>query len=135
MKDALSDAEMRDIELEENENRKALTEGERARSFESSKKILNTAAKAAELISVAPTEKPKARGRPPKHAVSREEIAEASGISIQTLRGAEQHIETAERFPWMQGEAWRQTDVLKFRAHLQRIPAKEWELPRSPCLP
>jgi len=40
LKSALSDDEMRDLELEENENRKSLTAAERRRTFASAKRLV-----------------------------------------------------------------------------------------------
>lgn len=121
----LSDAELRDIELEENENRKALTERERTRSFASSKKIVENAKRAQEVIGRTPkTPHPKG-GRPTKGTASQEEIAQALATSPRDLVRAEQHVETAERFPFMQGGDWRQSDVLRVRERLEELPEQE----------
>jgi ParB/RepB/Spo0J family partition protein len=50
LKDALSAAEMRDIELEENENRKGLTAAERRRTFASAKRIVESAKQAKKTL-------------------------------------------------------------------------------------
>ena len=66
-------------------------------------------------------------GRKPKHGVSREIIAADLGISANKLRKAEQHVEAAEAFPFMQGDDWRQSDVLRVRERLAEIPAEARE--------
>jgi ParB/RepB/Spo0J family partition protein len=120
----ITEEEFRIVELEENENRKALTEGERARTFPSSKRVLEKVHQAAEVISNAQLEK-HSRGRPSKSGVSKAELAEAVGVSHAAITRAEQHVETAERFPWMQGGEWRQSHVLAVRESLEKLPESE----------
>ena len=50
-------------------------------------------------------------------------IAARLGRSRRTLRRAQQHVETAERFPWMQGHEWCQSHVLAVHDALRKIPA------------
>jgi hypothetical protein len=109
-----------DIELEENENRKGLTAAERKRTFASAKRIVESAKRAEELIGITPKKSGK-RGRP-KKSNSKESVAAALGTSVRSVERAGLQVDIAERYTWLQSEAWRQTDVLKFRAHLQRIP-------------
>lgn len=125
LREHLSEAELRDIEFEENENRKDFTERERARRFESSKKLVAQAKRAGEVISGQSPDKPIPRGHQPKYGVAREEVAEALNIDEKTLRKAEQHVETAERFPFMQGAKWRQSHVLAVRERLEELPEPE----------
>jgi ParB/RepB/Spo0J family partition protein len=120
--DQLTPTELREIELEENENRKPLTERERARTLASSKKLVENAKRAGEVISTTPVEKD-SRGRKPEHGAPKKDIAEALGVSPMTLVHAEQHISTAAQFPFMQGNQWRQSDVLRVRERLEEIPA------------
>jgi ParB-like chromosome segregation protein Spo0J len=127
LKEHLTDAQLRDIELEENENRKSLTERERTRTFASSKKLIGSAVRAGQILSSAAEDKPKPRGHQPKYGVKAEEVAEAIGSSETSLIRAEQHIETAERFPFMQARTWRQSDVLRIREGLEELPAEERE--------
>jgi ParB-like chromosome segregation protein Spo0J len=114
----LTEAERREIELEENENRKSLTERERTRTFESSKRLVESAKKAGEILrhDVAKL----SRGRPAKHGAPMADIAESLGVEKKTVERAERHFEMAERYPWMQGNVWRQSDVLRMRERLNR---------------
>ena len=48
--DAVADKQLREIELEENENRKPLTQGERERTFRSAKKLVDNARRAEEVL-------------------------------------------------------------------------------------
>jgi hypothetical protein len=96
------------LRSEENENRKPLTERERARTFGSSKRLVESAKKAGEVLGATPkTPKPKG-GRPTKGDVSKAAVAEALGVDRHTLQDAEQHVATAEAFPFMQGADLRQ---------------------------
>jgi hypothetical protein len=71
--------------------------------------------KAGEVLSSESEDKPKPRGHKPKHGVARTEIAEAIGTSETAIIEAEQHVETAEKFPFIQGEAKvGSRSVLKF---------------------
>src|SRR5262249_344399 len=75
-------ASRRKVELEENENRKALTDYERARTFAASKRLVEDAKRADDLIS-SPDEEiktevnPKGAGRKKAGRHSKAEIAEA----------------------------------------------------------
>jgi ParB/RepB/Spo0J family partition protein len=118
----LSDEELREIELEENDNRKSLTEGERARTFSSSQKLLANAQKAAEvLVRSVPKPAPSPKGGRPPEPDSKREVAAALGVSHPSIIRAEQHVATAEQFPFMQGAQWRQSDVLRVRERLDEI--------------
>lgn len=120
----LSDDELRAIELEENDNRKALTEGERERSFESSKRIVEKG-KQAEVIlseSVKNSAPKRGRGRPPKAAVPQQAIADAIDVPRTTLDEAKQHVETATEIPVMQKPGWRQSHVLAVREQIEDLP-------------
>jgi ParB family transcriptional regulator, chromosome partitioning protein len=121
----MTDEELRDIELEENENRKSLTDAERARTFKSSKKLVENKQKAAEVLA---RNGPKvSTGGRPADPTSTRAIADALGTSRQSIERAEQHVETAERFPFMQGAAWRQSHVLAVREKVAELPATEQE--------
>jgi ParB/RepB/Spo0J family partition protein len=124
LREQLSEADLRDIELEENENRKPLTEPERTRTFVSAKKVVESAKKAAEAISTETVEKD-SRGRKAIHGAPKKDIAEALGIGTTTLVEAEQHVDIAERFPFLQSLSWKQYDVLRFRQHLQQLDPEE----------
>jgi len=123
LRDHLSEAELHEIELEENENRKSLTEQERRRTFASSKQLVEDAKKAREILGrSAPkfaTKKTK-RGRPSK-SNSTGAVAEDLGTSRRAVKRAEQHVATAERLPVMQGGDWRQSDVLRVDERLQEV--------------
>jgi hypothetical protein len=123
LREHLSEEEFRDLELEENDNRKALTEGERARTFQSSKRLVEKAKRAAE-VSPRGAAKPQG-GRPPKYGKSKDEIADDLAIGKDTLERAEQHVATAERYPFLQGKGWRQRHVLHVQDCLEKLPEEE----------
>jgi ParB family chromosome partitioning protein len=126
LREHLTEAEYREIELEENENRKSLTERERTRIFASSKRLVENAHKAAEVIGSMPkTSDPKKGGRPTKGLAPQEEVARALGTSPRDIVRAERHFEMAERYPWMQGNVWRQSDVLRMRERLEELPSDQ----------
>lgn len=124
LREHLSEEEFRAIELEENENRKALTEGERVRTFKSDKRLTEKAKRAANVISTQSVEKD-SRGRKSDYGAPKKEIAEAIGISTSALVKAEQHVATAERYPFMQDKAWRQRHVLHVQDTLEKLPEEE----------
>jgi hypothetical protein len=78
--------------------------------------------KAAEVLSTNLVDKPKPRGQQPKHGIAKKTVAEALGVSTSAVVRTEQHAETAQDFPFMQGENWRQHHVIEARSILQRMP-------------
>jgi ParB/RepB/Spo0J family partition protein len=120
LREHLSDTQLRDIELEENENRKPLTQRERERTFASSKGLVESAKKAGEVLAHSGPKSAGKHGRPAQPTSTRA-IAGALGTSRQSIERAEQHIATAEQFPFMQGSQWRQSDVLRVRERLEEI--------------
>jgi ParB family chromosome partitioning protein len=121
----LTEEQVREIEIEENENRKSFTEQERRRTFASSKRLLEKAKKAEEVLRT--TRKTAETGRPTKGGASQVEIAEALDTNRRTIERAEKHVATAERFPWMQGNDWRQSDVLRFQERLEELTPEAQE--------
>ena len=127
VRDQMSDTEFREIELEENLNRKDLTDWERKRTFASSKKLVEQAKTAAEVMAHSgpkPNQSGTKGGRPSQPDSTRA-IASALGTSMQSIERAEQHVETAEKFPFMQGNSWRQSNVLAVRESLEALPEAE----------
>jgi ParB family chromosome partitioning protein len=123
----LTEAERREIELEENENRKSLTEHERTRTFASSKRLVENARKAKEVLAQSaqkPNQKGTKGGRP-KEPDSPQAVADVLGTDRRTLERAERHFEMAEWYPWMQGNRWRQSDVLRMRERLEELPSDQ----------
>jgi ParB family chromosome partitioning protein len=91
----LTPEEMREIELEENLQRKDLT------PFEASKRIVKQAENAAPFISAAIAEKKggETRGRKSTYEAPKDDVAKAIGISGASLRNAEQHVEAVTKYP------------------------------------
>jgi ParB family chromosome partitioning protein len=111
----LTEEELREIELEENENRKSLTEQERARTFAGSKRLVENAKKAKEILSHNETVLTGKRGQPAKPDSVRA-VAASLGTDKENVRRAEQHVE--EGIPWAgstetckgRSPVWRQVD-------------------------
>lgn len=114
----LTDAQLRDIELEENENRDDLTEAERGRTFGSAKKLVQHAAQAKEKLSAQSAQKVSTGGRPAE-AASTTAVAEALGTSRRTVERAEKQVTLGERYSFLQ--SWRQGDVMTFGHHLKKL--------------
>jgi hypothetical protein len=118
----LTEAERREIELEENLRRKDLTPYEQA-------KVLNgLAATAAEVLRqsefLPESGKKSGRGRPPKPDAG-ERIAERTGIPRQTIDAAQNHVATVDDYLPTTGQGWKQYHVLEAREHLERMPEPE----------
>lgn len=117
----LTEAERREIELEENLRRKDLTEYERSKTLkarvEVAREIAETCAESAQVSRPA-------RG-PARTPGSVRDLEERTGIPQSTLRKAEQHVQTVEEFLPTNGPAWPQYHVLEARSHLERIPEPE----------
>lgn len=128
--ETLTPDELHEIESEENDNRKDFTEHERRRTFAAAKRMVEDVKKAATVISTHCDEiKPKKgrhrSGRKPKQNAPKQAIADALGVSKTTVVKAEQHVETAERFPFMQGDSWLETHVLDANRLIQKLPESE----------
>jgi hypothetical protein len=94
---------------------------DRNKTFASSKKTAADAKRAAEILAHSGPEKSGKRGQPSKSDSTRA-VAEAIGTSRQNIERAEQHVELAERFPWLQSSDWAQADVLRRRRLGARNP-------------
>ena len=77
------------------------------------------AKKAAEVLGGRPPKPGSAKGGRPGKSTSTRAVAAAVGVATKTVREAEQHVETAEEFPFMQG--WRQSEVLAVREELRLL--------------
>jgi ParB-like chromosome segregation protein Spo0J len=93
----LSDAELREIEIEENLQRKDLT------SFEVARQLLRKVPAVAPVISSKLEEKD-GRGRKATHGAPKSDIAQALGVGVAELVRAEQHVAAVEAHPQLAEE-------------------------------
>lgn len=116
----LSDAELREIELEENIRRDDLT------PYEQSRDMLNEAKAKAE-IHFEPNSVRNASNGPGRklRGDSSRSLANAAGVTQTTIRRAQDHVEIAERFPFMQGANWKQYHALEAREAIAKLPEAE----------
>lgn len=109
------------IELEENLQRKDLTDAERSRK-------LKQLAEVAEQVIAAEvsTESVKTLGgRPPKRSVPENKIAEHIGIPKQTIRDAEKHVAAVDSYPFLAQPGWRQYHAMEAAETLDKLPEEE----------
>ena len=126
----LSAAERREIELEENLHRKDLTAHERSKATAELAKAAEDVAAAQATAGGAPgilakTAKKDPRGRKPKGAAPKQAAAERTGIPRKTIADAEQHVEIAERYRFMQAPDWTQARALRVGKALDELPAPD----------
>lgn len=114
----LSETERREIELEENLRRKDLTPYEQARE------LVRKAPVVAEALAAKSAPKTP-RGEPRQMAAPKADVAQALGIGETTLREAEQHVATAEAYPFMQNPNWSQSAVLQAKKALDKLGSGE----------
>ncbi len=114
----LTEAERREIELEENLRRKDLTQYERNKTITT---LAETAREIAETCTESVQVSKPVRG-PSREPGSARDVAERIGIPVQTIRDAERHVSTVEANPFMGGDDWKQYHVLEARNHLERLP-------------
>lgn len=107
----LSDAELREIELEENLRRKDLTPLERSR------KLVELAETAEGLLATSA----KTTGRPPKGAAPEQAVAERIGVPRRTLGDAKAHVAAVDRYPELTRVGGTQKDVLTIARNLDRL--------------
>lgn len=117
----LTDAELREIELEENLRRKDLTPTERSRTIA---QLAETAA-VADRETFRPELGTKPSGGRPAEPGSIRRVSERIGVPTSTIQKAQTHVETAEAFPFMQKPDWKQYHVLEAKEAIDRIPEPE----------
>lgn len=120
----LTDAELRELELEENLRRKDLTEAERSRI------MVGRAAVAAEIaqqqaladtaISANDSQK-RPRGRPRQPAAP-QAVADRIGVNRQTLRNAQAHVAALEAFPELDQPAVGQQEAIETAKVIRSLP-------------
>lgn len=141
----LSEQERREIELEENERRLDLTPYERSKQFmqEVQQKVEQVRQEPepepeppADSPASDPHEEPEREtgfvstqiqnpGGRPKSA--KREAAAQIGVKPMEVTRTEQHIETAEKYPFMQGREWTRYNVLEARKHLNAMREDDQE--------
>lgn len=125
----LSEAERREIELEENLRRKDLTPFELARTFK--QRAILAAEILREEASVSDSIQNPNGGRPAKPDNLRS-VASHIGSEPMAIVRADHHVETAEQFPFMQKPDWKQYHVLEAREAIEQLP--EPERPKAAAL-
>lgn len=117
----LNDDELRELELEENLKRKDLTPAERARTMVA----LAQREVAADLRDYAENFPRNGKAGHPEEPGSLRRVAERLGVDEKTIRNAQQHVETAEAFPFMQAPDWKQYHVLQAQEQIEKLPEEE----------
>lgn len=124
MLDTLSPAERREIELEENLQRKDLT------SHELSKELIEDAHAIAErILSTNLVDKPIPRGQKPTYGVPKAEVARALATSTSDLVRAEQHVAAVEQHPILKDEP--QATAIDYAKAVKQEPALQGGLVAS----
>jgi hypothetical protein len=82
-------------------NRKALTEGERARTFESSKRVKEKAQQVREILANNSPKRSGLKGGRPSNPASTRAVADALAIDRADVARAEQQVDLAERYTWL----------------------------------
>ncbi len=130
----LTEAQLREIELEENLRRKDLTE------YELSKNMVALAETAAEVLREQPREaapppstgdgffttlaKNSAGGRPPKPDAEAK-VADRIGVPLTTLRLAKEHVAAVEEFPVL--KTMPKTNAIETAKNLRQLPPEKRE--------
>ena len=119
----LSAEERREIELEENVQRKDLTPYERSKNIAERAEAAKERAQQ-ELVANAAT-KDRVRGRPKE--ASTKQAAEKTGIPRRTIGVAEEHVSAGEKYPFLQDRRWSQRAALDMAKLLDDIGEKDVE--------
>lgn len=108
------------IELEENLQRKDLTDAERSR------KLAELAATASEVLAEFPPKsgEKSGRGRPEKPN-SKERVAEFVGVPRQTIDHAEKHVAAVDSYPFLGQPGWKQYHAMEAAETLDKLPEEE----------
>ncbi len=118
----LTEQERFGIEREENEQRKALTEGERAKGYRSARTLVEQAKATGPRLSSESEDKPP-RGRATIYGVPKHDVAQALGVGVATLVAAEQHVAAVERYPEL--EPLPQQATIETAKTLDALPEPE----------
>jgi len=125
---SLTDAERREIELEENLQRKDLL------PIEQSRNVIALAETAAQVLREKPRDfspivGEKSRMGRPSQPDSADKIAERTGLPRQTISRARQHVEAVERYPELAPAT--QSDAIVVAKKFDAMPAQEREATRE----
>jgi len=124
----LTEAERREIELEENLRRKDLTPYERDKALV---QLVAVAQQAAQQESELRAESARnSRGRPPMPGSLRD-VAERIGRPVKTIHDATQRVAAAEKYPELQSPDITQRDAVKAAKVLDALPDTEREARRA----
>ena len=126
--EAMSDDELRAIELEENTERLALVEYDmsKARQAEMRQAEADLKTKAEQTRSTPEQVSPKAGRRGPAVTPgSRRDVAAVTGIPIASQKRIDDHVAIADQYPFMKKPAWVQHQVLHAGAELKKLPEPE----------
>lgn len=135
---SLTETELREIELDENLQRKDLTAYERAKTMEAR---IETAHEVASQVSETVNDdgefrpksgrnsrnnhEEKSQGGRPSSSGSVRDIAQRTGISRTQQQRIRAHVETADAYPVMQDASWKQDHVLRAKKLIDRLPESE----------
>jgi ParB family chromosome partitioning protein len=135
LKENLTPHELREIEWEENEQRKPWSEQERGKTFQAAERLMKDAERVQAILQEEAAEKtgdvdlgdsPKTkrtRADSAKKTVTQAQVADAVGVSRRELNKAESHVALATQFPYM--KSWRQSHVLAIKEALDDLPKAE----------
>lgn len=121
----LTEKEKREIELEENLRRKDLTAYERSKVIVERVKIAREIAKEEAKTCGESLQVSRPVRGPARTPGSARDIEERTGIPTKTATEAEQHVATAETYPFMQKPDWKQYHVLEAKEAIEKIPEEE----------
>ncbi len=125
----LTEAQLREIELEENLRRKDLTEYERSKEM-----VRQAALVAATLLSKAETnnevssdiEETRRGGRPSSFGAPKVDVAQALGTSVGSLVSFEQHVAAVEEFPVL--KTMPKTNAIETAKNLRQLPPERQQV-------
>jgi ParB-like chromosome segregation protein Spo0J len=122
----LTEAQRREIELEENLQRKDLTAYERSLTVVQLRQAAKEAAAEEEEFRT-DSVRNSGRGRKPR-AGSERTVAKRTGIAASTARDAEAHVALAQQYPQLQDPAWKQSHVMALAETMAPMPKKDRDL-------
>lgn len=124
--DDLSDAQLREIELEENLRRKDLTEYERSRTLVARVEAARDVATESDPLICPNSGQIRARSMKPG---SLRDVSQRTGIPRQTINSAQKHVAAVERYPEL--EPLPQSTAIKAAKELDLAPEESREAARE----
>jgi len=121
----LTKSERRELELEENLQRKDLSAFERSKNLAELATVAKIVDRETEKSGRTQSDQPNSRPQNNPKAGSSRRVSERISVPKSTIRKAEKHVVAAETYPVLQGPGWKQYHAIEAAEVLNQLPEKD----------